>query len=804
MITQLHRRASALLLRTAAALVAFGIASTAGAGVLSFGTAAGDLSGEISFVNNQGITGDNFVVNCTGCVAATSPSAAAGTYNLSLNTFGDFGPTTFLPSPNPLNAALPPGIYSEQYGGTLSLSVSGTNGTLIAGSCAVFTIFAQPGASNAVFQCQISNPSSTLVTLPTGAPLYLIVSGTTPNPVSIVSVCIPSLQSSAQCGTQAIPITSFGGMTLDWSATVSTAPYSPQSFVTVPNVVNASQASAATQMFNAGLNEETVATQASTTVPAGSVISQSPAAGTSVPAGWPFDLLVSSGPPGVAVPNVLGSTESAAISALQAAGLTVTTVTLVPSTASLAGTVSASTPTAGTTVASGSAVALTVNGGPAAPPALVNFKGDGTSSFKYSMYSSSATFVEAFIQSSENNAASIYSIYVYGAGAFDGAGNPLMFQLSYADATTPVTCGTSGCDQPINGGGTLTIFAVSTCSLSGGQPNIGLGTCDWTQGTLGAGAIYAGSSLAALAGNSVNQATLALAYTPTASFAVASGITTNLSQAAQGYLIISGASVTNSPGTAPAATTVQPCYLDPDGYQCGPLGGSDFAGAYSFGPYYSPFGIDWTGSISPTAYAASSSSVTVPSLVGDTQAAAAAALATAGLVVGQVTTQTSATVPDGLVVSQSPSANASAADGSSVNFVVSTGPAPVSVPNVLGDTQAVAASVFTTAGLVLGTVTTQASTSVALGSVISQDPVAATSVPAGSAVNLVVSSGPLRGDINGDGEVDTLDLALITAVLNKPASGPNDPRDLNHDGVINALDARILVTLCTHPGCAHE
>jgi hypothetical protein len=26
-------------------------------------------------------------------------------------------------------------------------------------------------------------------------------------------------------------------------------------------------------------------------------------------------------------------------------------------------------------------------------------------------------------------------------------------------------------------------------------------------------------------------------------------------------------------------------------------------------------------------------------------------------------------------------------------------------------------------------------------------------------------------------------------------------RGLNHDGVINALDTRILVTLCNHPGC---
>ncbi len=67
----------------------------------------------------------------------------------------------------------------------------------------------------------------------------------------------------------------------------------------------------------------------------------------------------------------------------------------------------------------------------------------------------------------------------------------------------------------------------------------------------------------------------------------------------------------------------------------------------------------------------------------------------------------------------------------------------------------------------------------------------------------ILHSGPaIRGDINGDGQVDKLDLALITSALNTPSAGPGDPRDLNNDGVINALDARILVTLCTHPGCA--
>ena len=66
--------------------------------------------------------------------------------------------------------------------------------------------------------------------------------------------------------------------------------------------------------------------------------------------------------------------------------------------------------------------------------------------------------------------------------------------------------------------------------------------------------------------------------------------------------------------------------------------------------------------------------------------------------------------------------------------------AQVSVPNVVGDTQAAATTAITGAGLVVGTVTTASSTTVPPGDVISESPVAGTMVAHGSAVNLVVSA----------------------------------------------------------------
>ncbi len=60
----------------------------------------------------------------------------------------------------------------------------------------------------------------------------------------------------------------------------------------------------------------------------------------------------------------------------------------------------------------------------------------------------------------------------------------------------------------------------------------------------------------------------------------------------------------------------------------------------------------------------------------------------------------------------------------------------------------------------------------------------------------------ITGDIDGDKDVDQLDLNLVLAARNKPASGQNDPRDLDGNGTINATDARKLTLLCTRPRCA--
>src|SRR5262249_23715338 len=122
--------------------------------------------------------------------------------------------------------------------------------------------------------------------------------------------------------------------------------------------------------------------------------------------------------------------------------------------------------------------------------------------------------------------------------------------------------------------------------------------------------------------------------------------------------------------------------------------------------------------------------------------AAATAIADAGLSVGTVTTQSSTTVPSGSVISQNPAAGTQVVVGSTVALVVSSGPPQVAVPNVVGLTQAAAATAITNAGLTVGAITTASSTTVPSGSVISQNPTSGTQVVTGSAVALVVSTGP--------------------------------------------------------------
>ncbi|HEG42640.1 MAG TPA: PASTA domain-containing protein, partial [Phycisphaerales bacterium] len=131
----------------------------------------------------------------------------------------------------------------------------------------------------------------------------------------------------------------------------------------------------------------------------------------------------------------------------------------------------------------------------------------------------------------------------------------------------------------------------------------------------------------------------------------------------------------------------------------------------------------------------------VPDVVGLTQAAAEANIVAAGLTVGTVTTDYSDTVALNDVISQNLTAGTSVPAGTSVNLVISLGVQMVTVPDVVGLTQVVAGTTLTAAQLSTGTVTTAYSDTVATGLVISQSPIATTSVVHDTTVDIEVSLG---------------------------------------------------------------
>jgi serine/threonine-protein kinase len=133
----------------------------------------------------------------------------------------------------------------------------------------------------------------------------------------------------------------------------------------------------------------------------------------------------------------------------------------------------------------------------------------------------------------------------------------------------------------------------------------------------------------------------------------------------------------------------------------------------------------------------------VPNVVGLSQSAATTALQNAGFSV-LVLTAPSSSVATGNVISQSPAAATQLAPQQSVTITVSSG---ASVPNVVGRSLSSASQLLKSAGLVVGTVTDQSSSSVASGDVISQNPSAGTTSQAGASVDLVVSTGPATATV---------------------------------------------------------
>jgi beta-lactam-binding protein with PASTA domain len=398
--------------------------------------------------------------------------------------------------------------------------------------------------------------------------------------------------------------------------------------VPVPNVVGLTQAAATADIIAANLTVGTVTEASSTTVPKGNVISQSPVAGSFVVQGSAVNLVVSCG---TSVPNVVGLTQAAAETALTTANLVVGAVAQTNSTTVPKGEVISENPPAGTCAALQSAVDLVVSCGTKVPNVVALTQAAAQAALTAAnlvvgtVTQSSSTIVQKGNVISENP----------GAGTCVALASSVDLVVSSGTSVPNVIGLTEAAADAAIAAANLVVGTVTHAN----SPNVPAGDvisespAAGTSVDLGSPVdlVISSGPLALIVPNVVGL-TQAAATTAIQNAGLVVGTVTQASSA----IVPAGKVISENPA---AGTSVAP--------------GSSVNLVVSTGP----------------------APVNVPNVVGLTQAAATTAIQNAGLVAGTVTQASSAIVPAGKVISENPAAGTSLAPGSSVNLVVSTGPA---------------------------------------------------------------------------------------------------------------------------------
>ena len=170
---------------------------------------------------------------------------------------------------------------------------------------------------------------------------------------------------------------------------------------------------------------------------------------------------------------------------------------------------------------------------------------------------------------------------------------------------------------------------------------------------------------------------------------------------------------------------------------------------------------------------------TVPDVVGKTKDQASAVIKGAGLTLGDVTEQYSASVDSGKVISSDPKAGKVIEHTAKISIVVSKGKEPATIPDVTGQSEDEAKKTLEDAGLKKGKISKDYSDSVAKGNVISSSPIAgASGYYKGDSVDLTISKGPEKvtiPDVTGKGQDEAkkiLEEAGLKVEVNKRLGGP--------------------------------
>ncbi len=162
--------------------------------------------------------------------------------------------------------------------------------------------------------------------------------------------------------------------------------------------------------------------------------------------------------------------------------------------------------------------------------------------------------------------------------------------------------------------------------------------------------------------------------------------------------------------------------------------------------------------------------VPVPDVAGLSQEAALQTLRAEGLV-GNLVPETNEEIAVGVVIRTDPAATEPAEVGSIITVYVSSGPAEVPVPPVVGQPLETARTMIEAAELTVGQVTERPDANFEPGVVLEQSPPAGVRVGSGAPINLVVSSGPetvVIPDVVGDSERDATQELNTLGLLVRP------------------------------------
>jgi len=171
-------------------------------------------------------------------------------------------------------------------------------------------------------------------------------------------------------------------------------------------------------------------------------------------------------------------------------------------------------------------------------------------------------------------------------------------------------------------------------------------------------------------------------------------------------------------------------------------------------------------------------------VAGLTAARAAAKLRKAGF---KTTTksESSKTVQDGQVIGTEPPAETEVQEGHLVTLLVSSGPAPIRVADVVGQSLEAAEATLTNAELAVGTVTKRVSSTQAPGTVLAQSPAAGGSAHAGDKVDLTVAQAPKEVEVpNVVGVAEAAAAAALKHAGFKVSSEPHATSEQSQVGVV--------------------